>query len=107
MKKTKNFIHSLILMGTPLLAATIISTPTYAQYNNNNSTWEFVGTTTAIGNISSINGQLYVKAIGDRLIYKFIYAGTEYSVSKVNNVRGYNAQIIFFDRVYYLNVPDW
>lgn len=110
MKKTKNFIYSLILIGTPLLAATMISTPSYAQYYNNNSTWEYIGDIQIHGKALSsdgyhliYDGSLFAKTLGNRIIYKVISYGKEYSVSRCTDVKGYNAKT----SLGYLNVPEW
>lgn len=48
-------------------------------------------------------GSLFAKTLGNRIIYKVISYGKEYSVSRCTDVKGYNAKT----SLGYLNVPEW
>ena len=107
MKILKILILSFVFIGSPILM-TITSIPTEAQYNSSRN-WEYLGEVTATDSYRIFNrtGKLYVKALGNRLMYKFEYEGAEYSVSRSSEMRGYNAQISYKGHPYYLNVPEW
>ena len=98
---------SFIAIGTPVY---VVSTalPTQAQYNSS-SNWEYLGEVTAYDEFRVLtrHGKLYVKSIGNRLMYKFVYEGKEYSVSKSSKVYQCNAQVTIGSGTWYLSVPEW
>lgn len=107
MKILKILILSVVFIGSPILL-TITSIPTEAQYNSS-SNWEYLGEVTAYDEFRVLtrHGKLYVKALGTRLMYKFIYEGKEYSVSKSSKVYQCNAQVTIGSGTWYLSVPEW
>lgn len=96
-------------MSTPIALLTISSIPANSQ-NYNNSTWEYIGEVQIHGKALSndgyhlvYDGSLFAKTIGNRIIYKVLSYGKEYSVTQCTDVKGYNAMT----SLGYLNVPVW
>ncbi|MCH5173762.1 MAG: hypothetical protein J1D85_06090 [Bacteroidales bacterium] len=63
---------------------------------------------------SKIHGSLFVTDIKKRLIYKFVFTSfgdkrEELNVNQNSDYKayGYNAFVIYCNKIYYLNVPAW
>ena len=92
----------------PILTLSISTIPVYSQNSNSNNGWEYVGNVQIYGSLSSdygliYEGSLFAKTIGNRIIYKVVSYGKEYSVTQCTDIKGFNAKT----SLGYLNVPTW
>ncbi|MCH5226764.1 MAG: hypothetical protein J1F16_02970 [Muribaculaceae bacterium] len=107
MKRLKIILIIISIISIPVIVPAV-TIPVQAQYNSVN-TWEYIGDVIAtdLSGVFTRSGQLYVKVIGGRFIYKFIYNDEEFSVTKCTEYKGYNAKITRGKSFWLLNVPEW